>query len=166
MKNLNLRTRRTAPIGRRSRPLVLAVGLSSILGLGVTTAYAQTGAPAPDPAKPALTIQPPQTPVDVGVAGKPDSVSLADMQQAAASEGVSLEDVRLSMTQSKVLVDSILRLRSDLTFGDIWVTYNPYKVHLRLSRENPAIVADLTKSLGYPFETTIRGLSNSAMDAL
>ena len=166
----NKRGRRTAPTGLRSaaRLPIVVIGLASMLGVGSYWATnAQAQGPVPDPAKTTaqVQIQPPQAPVEA-VVGRPDSVSLADIQQAAASEGVPVEEVRLSMSQSKVLVDSIVRLRSDPTFGDIWVTYNPYKVHLRLARDNAAIVAELAKELSYPFETTVRGLSNSSMDAL
>jgi hypothetical protein len=102
----------------RTTPILAVAGLL-VAYSGV--ALAQTAPPDPAPTQ--------------ALKGTPSSLE-EDVSDLARSVGTSLEEARHALATSGHVVDAIQAEEADRNFGSIWVTYNPYTLHVRLLKAN------------------------------
>jgi hypothetical protein len=84
--------------------------------------------------------------------------------QFSNDAGLSLEDAKASLVSNTPLLDLLAKHRTDPDFGAVWVTYKPFTVHLRTTRQTKDIEADFVKTLKRPVRVTTGGLSMKALD--
>ena len=93
----------------------------------------------------------------------------SDLEQYAAEfakdQGVSPELARQIVEESVAVGAFDAKYRKDPRYGAEWVTYRPYQVHLRLTRDDPTLVAEIQRSLAGKVDVVTAGVSAAEFDA-
>lgn len=131
---------------------------------GILTALSVSATPSLPSSSTAQSSDPPNNFNPAVVAPKQKTPNLlVDLETAAAQaskeQGIPIDEIRRSMKESKAIIDAIARYKLDPAFGSIWVTYQPYVVHLRLAFPDQTIVATVSAAVGEPLDVTTTGLS-------